>query len=88
MAGTFIVQPSLRDTHEVCQVRRGNEWEATGIATNLMAKKHLQDLRDEIIEAEKQATAGNFQTFFETDARLHQQIVRPTGSSRARPSNR
>lgn len=81
-AGTFIVQPTLRDIHEVCQVRKGIEWVATGIATERMPADLLHELREEIVEAERQAEAGNYQPFFDSDARLHQEIVRATGNTR------
>lgn len=81
-AGTFVVNPTLRDISEVCQVRKGIEWEATGLATPLMSAALLRELRDEIVYAEQEAKAGRFEAFFESDARLHQEIVEATGNSR------
>ena len=61
---------------------KGIEWVATGLATERMSAELLQELREEIVEAERQAEAGNYQPFFDSDARLHQEIVRATGNTR------
>lgn len=79
-AGTFVVQPGVDDIAHVCQLRKGIEWVATGLATPIMAEETLLSLRDEAHAALAKAEEGDFEPFFAHDARLHREIVRATGN--------
>ncbi len=81
-AGTFVATVGMKDIHEVCQLRKGIEWVATVLATGKISDEHLKDLRSEAVEAEKIAEAGDFEPFFASDTRLHQEIVAATGNAR------
>lgn len=81
-SGTFVARPGVRDVHEVCQVRKGIEWLATGIAARTMPDAQIADLRAEVVAAQKQAEKGDFAPFFASDTRLHNEIVAHTENHR------
>ncbi|MFD4422179.1 GntR family transcriptional regulator [Agromyces sp. NPDC058484] len=80
--GTFVVRPTVRDIHEVCQFRKAVEWLATGLATNDIDRQVLRDLRREAEEALVAAEQGVYEPFFESDRNIHQTIIATTGNSR------
>jgi DNA-binding GntR family transcriptional regulator len=81
-SGTYVARPTTRDIHEVCQVRKGIEWVATGAAALSMPLTQIQDLRDEAVEALEQADKGNFEPFFSSDSRIHREIIESTANGR------
>lgn len=81
-SGTFVATVSLKDIHEVCQLRRGIEWVATGIATGIMPQSMLEELRNEAVRAQDLARRGDFEPFFLSDTRIHSEIVKATGNTR------
>lgn len=81
-SGTFVARPGTTDVREVCQVRKGLEWVATGIAARQMSLDQISELRAEAVEALAQAERGNFEPFFLSDSHIHGEIVRCTGNSR------
>ncbi|WP_226873295.1 GntR family transcriptional regulator [Microbispora sitophila] len=81
-SGTFVARPDVNDVHEVCQVRKGIEWLATGIAAVKMSDAQIADLRAEVVEAQEQAEKGSYEPFFASDTRLHREIVAATGNQR------
>lgn len=81
-AGTFVAIPTLDDVTHVCELRKGIEWVATGIATTTMPVEHMKALREEILEADAAAREGDFEPFFQSDERLHREIVAATGNRR------
>lgn len=81
-SGTFVARPGIADVHEVCQVRKGIEWVATGIAAATMDAALIADLRAEAIEALDAIHAGDFEPFFISDSRIHNEIVAATGNGR------
>jgi GntR family transcriptional regulator, rspAB operon transcriptional repressor len=81
-SGTFVGRPGVVDVHEVCQVRKGIEWLATGIAARDMPSSQVAELRAEVVEAQKQAERGSYEAFFDSDTRLHNEIVAATKNER------
>lgn len=81
-SGTFVAMPTIADVHEVCQLRKGIEWVATGLATTRMSRELLEELRAEVVAAEEAAEEGDFEPFFASDGRLHREIVAATGNER------
>jgi DNA-binding GntR family transcriptional regulator len=81
-SGTYVARPGVQDVREVCQVRKSIEWLATGISTRSMPAARIADLRAEVVEAQQQAEQGNFEPFFASDTRLHNEIVACTGNQR------
>lgn len=81
-SGTFVARPGVADVHEVCQLRKGIEWVATGIAAKLMPEPMIADLRAEAVEALAAADKGDFEPFFGSDMRIHREIVAATGNAR------
>jgi DNA-binding GntR family transcriptional regulator len=81
-SGTFVARPGVTDVHEVCQLRKGIEWVATGIAAGSMSLEQIADLRAEAVEALQQAERGDYEPFFASDSRLHNEIVAATGNAR------
>lgn len=81
-SGTFVASLSLRDIHEVCQLRKAIEWLATGMASESMPDSLLKDLREEALRARDAATEGDFEPFFVSDTRIHSEIVRASGNTR------
>ncbi|KAA5611423.1 GntR family transcriptional regulator [Rhodovastum atsumiense] len=81
-SGTAVTIPSIADVREVCQLRKGIEWVATGLATPLMSEAQLRELRHEIEAAQKAADRGEYEPFFQSDARLHKSIVAASGNER------
>ncbi|MFD0665270.1 GntR family transcriptional regulator [Thermocatellispora tengchongensis] len=81
-SGTFVARPGITDVHEVCQLRKGIEWVATGIAARSMPLEQIADLRAEAVEALARAEQGDYEPFFASDSRLHNEIVAATGNAR------
>ncbi|MEK8174075.1 GntR family transcriptional regulator [Streptomyces sp. M19] len=81
-SGTFVAQPTTADVVEVCQLRKGIEWVATGLAARTMPVALLRDLREEITEAARSAEQGDFEPFFDSDFKLHSVIVEHAGNKR------
>ncbi|WP_198961665.1 GntR family transcriptional regulator [Pseudonocardia sp. MH-G8] len=81
-SGTFVARPGLTDVHEVCQLRKGIEWVATGLATGRMPESQIAELRAEAVEALAAADTGDYEPFFASDMRLHREIVAATGNER------
>ncbi|RII11795.1 putative HTH-type transcriptional regulator YdfH [Streptomyces sp. YIM 130001] len=81
-SGTFVTRPSRQDVHEVCQVRKGLEWLATGVAAEKMPSNQIADLRAEAVAALESAEKGDYEPFFLSDTRIHREIVAVTGNSR------
>ncbi|WP_220040349.1 GntR family transcriptional regulator [Nonomuraea aridisoli] len=81
-SGTFVARPGVTDVREVCQLRKGIEWVATGIAARTMPQDRIADLRDEAVEALRRADRGDYEPFFASDSRLHNEIVAATGNAR------
>jgi GntR family transcriptional regulator, rspAB operon transcriptional repressor len=81
-SGTFVARPGITDVHEVCQLRKGIEWVATGLATGRMPESQIAELRAEAVEALAAAEAGDYEPFFVSDMRLHREIVAATGNER------
>ncbi|TMR36832.1 GntR family transcriptional regulator [Nonomuraea zeae] len=81
-SGTFVARPGVADVHEVCQLRKGIEWVATGIAAAAMPLEQIADLRAEAVEALQRAERGDYEPFFASDSRLHNEIVAATGNAR------
>ncbi|GAB3577984.1 GntR family transcriptional regulator [Amycolatopsis endophytica] len=81
-SGTFVARPGVRDVHEVCQLRKGIEWVATGLAASLMPADRIADLRAEAVEALRAVEKGDFEPFFASDFRIHREIVAATGNDR------
>ncbi|MFS8197560.1 GntR family transcriptional regulator [Streptomyces sp. CWNU-52B] len=81
-SGTFVTRPSRQDVHEVCQLRKGLEWLATGVAARTMPVEQITDLRDEAVAALRAAEQGDYEPFFASDTRIHGEIIAFTGNSR------
>lgn len=81
-SGTFVARPDTTDVHEVCQLRKGLEWVATGVAAATMPQTQIADLRAEAVEALAQADRGEFEPFFASDSRIHREIVEFTTNTR------
>ncbi|MCW2871552.1 GntR family transcriptional regulator [Actinacidiphila oryziradicis] len=81
-SGTFVTRPTRHDVHEVCQLRKGLEWLATGVAAEAMPLERIADLRAEAVAALDSAEQGDFEPFFISDTRIHGEIVAVTGNSR------
>ncbi|MFE1795984.1 GntR family transcriptional regulator [Streptomyces sp. NPDC059517] len=81
-SGTFVTRPSRQDVHEVCQLRKGLEWLATGVAAAAMPLKQIADLREEAVAALTAAERGDYEPFFASDTRIHGEIIASTGNSR------
>jgi DNA-binding GntR family transcriptional regulator len=81
-SGTFVTRPSRQDVHEVCQLRKGLEWLATGVAAAEMPLEQITDLRDEAVSALDAAERGDYEPFFASDTRIHNEITASTGNSR------
>jgi DNA-binding GntR family transcriptional regulator len=81
-SGTFVARPGVTDVHEVCQLRKGIEWLATGIAAAVMPLPQIAELRAEVVEALADAEKGDYEPFFASDTRLHTEIVAATGNER------
>lgn len=81
-SGTFVTRPSRQDVHEVCQLRKGLEWLATGVAAAEMPLEQIADLRDEAVSALRSAEQGDYEPFFASDTRIHNEITASTGNSR------
>jgi DNA-binding GntR family transcriptional regulator len=81
-SGTFVARPGVTDVHEVCQLRKGIEWLATGIAATAMPLPRIAELRAEVVEALAYAERGDYEPFFVSDTRLHTEIVAATGNER------
>lgn len=81
-SGTFVARPNETDVHEVCQVRKGLEWLATGVAAASMPLNQIADLRAEAVAALEASEHGDFEPFFRSDTRLHREIVEHTANSR------
>jgi DNA-binding GntR family transcriptional regulator len=81
-SGTFVARPGIADVHEVCQLRKGIEWVATGLATTRMSEAQIADLRAEAADALAAADKGDYEPFFASDMRIHREIVAATGNER------
>ena len=81
-SGTFVARPGIQDVRDVCQVRKGIEWLATGIAATAMSGAQIADLRREVVAAGEALERGDVQSFFASDSRLHNEIVAATGNDR------
>jgi DNA-binding GntR family transcriptional regulator len=81
-SGTFVARPSRHDVHEVCQLRKGLEWLATGVAAATMPLSQIADLRAEAVEALEASEKGDFEPFFASDTRLHREIIEHTANER------
>ncbi|MET7637961.1 GntR family transcriptional regulator [Streptomyces sp. NPDC005438] len=81
-SGTFVTRPTRQDVHEVCQLRKGLEWLATGVAAEAMPLEQIADLRDEAVAALEASEQGDYEPFFASDTRIHREIVAATGNSR------
>jgi GntR family transcriptional regulator, rspAB operon transcriptional repressor len=81
-SGTFVARPSRHDVHEVCQLRKGLEWLATGVAAATMPLSQIADLRAEAVEALEVSEKGDFEPFFASDTRLHREIIEHTANER------
>lgn len=81
-AGTFVGTPGIEDVHDVCQLRKGLEWVATGIAALQMPIAKVDELRRESESALVAAEAGDFEPFFASDSNIHLGITEATGRSR------
>ena len=81
-SGTYVARPGVQDVREVCQLRKGIEWVATGLATSLMSAGLIADLRAEAEEAAVAVDRGDFEPFFASDFRIHREIVAATGNER------
>ncbi|AUA16965.1 MULTISPECIES: GntR family transcriptional regulator [Streptomyces] len=81
-SGTFVTRPTRQDVHEVCQLRKGLEWLATGVAAETMPLEQIADLRNEAVNALRAAEQGDYEPFFASDTRIHHDIVATTGNSR------
>ncbi|WP_055554753.1 GntR family transcriptional regulator [Streptomyces sp. NBRC 110028] len=81
-SGTFVTRPTHQDVHEVCQLRKGLEWLATGVAAEAMSQEQIADLREESLAALRAAEQGDYEPFFLSDTRIHREIIASTGNSR------
>lgn len=81
-SGTFVATMTLHDVHEVCQLRKGVEWVATGIAATQMSDDAITALQKEAEAAERAAREGDFEPFFTSDTNIHTEIVRASENSR------
>ncbi|WP_435644380.1 GntR family transcriptional regulator [Streptomyces sp. H49] len=81
-SGTFVTRPSRQDVHEVCQLRKGLEWLATGVAAEAMPLEQIADLREEALAALRAAEQGDYEPFFASDTRIHHEIIAHTDNSR------
>ncbi|MET8558088.1 GntR family transcriptional regulator [Streptomyces sp. NPDC004959] len=81
-SGTFVTRPSRQDVHEVCQLRKGLEWLATGVAAEAMPLEQIADLREEAVAALRAAEQGDYEAFFASDTRIHHEIIAHTDNSR------
>lgn len=81
-SGTFVARPGTTDVHEVCQLRKGLEWVATGIAATRMSAAQIADLRAQAVVALAEADKGNYEPFFDSDTRIHREITEASGNSR------
>ena len=77
-SGTFVATPGIEDVRDVCQVRKGLEWVATGIAAGEMDLSMVDELRREAEVALERAEAGDFEPFFASDSHIHLSIMTTT----------
>ncbi len=83
-SGTYVAVPRVADIIEICDLRRGLEWQAAQLATSRIPLSVLRALDREIAQAERCADAGDYEPFFRSDARLHSTIVDHAGNQRMR----
>jgi DNA-binding GntR family transcriptional regulator len=81
-AGTYVTTPTKWDVREVCEVRKGLEWVATGLAAKDMPLELVRNLRTEAVEALEHAKQGNFEPFYQSDSRIHTEISKHTQNRR------
>ncbi len=81
-SGTYVAVPNLRDIAEVCDLRKALEWQAVKLATSRIPQPLLEDLKGEIVRAEKRAREGDFGPFVRSDAKLHRAIFEHCGNRR------
>lgn len=81
-SGTYVALPDLDDLAEVCELRRGIEWQATQLATNAIPTEELLALREEVERAAALAATGDYALYFSSDTRLHQTIFNYCGNRR------
>jgi DNA-binding GntR family transcriptional regulator len=58
-SGTFVTTMTIQDVHEVCQLRKGIEWVATGIAAATMPIEAVEALRIEAVHTEIVRASSN-----------------------------
>ena len=81
-SGTYVALPELGDVAEVCEFRRGIEWQAIQLATNAIPTAELLSLRAEVERAAALAEKGDYALYFRSDTRLHQTIFDYCGNRR------
>jgi DNA-binding GntR family transcriptional regulator len=82
-SGSYVRQPTIEDVDEICEFRKAIEWLCTGLATAKLSDEQLQELRTEVLEAERLAREEeDFTAFFRSDENLHGTIVEVTGNNR------
>lgn len=74
-SGTYVATPTLRDINDVCELRRGIEWQALHRAADALPPALLADLVAEVDAAEQAARAGDYAPFFASDTRLHRTLL-------------
>jgi DNA-binding GntR family transcriptional regulator len=81
-SGTYVAVPDVIDIIEICELRRGIEWQAIQLATSAIPLAELHALHLEIGRAEDLAARGDYEPFFQSDVRLHRVIVDFAGNRR------
>lgn len=81
-SGTYVALPTLRDISDICELRRGIEWQALHRAATALPQTVLEALAQEIDAAEVEARNGEYEPFFASDTHLHRAIVAHADNAR------
>lgn len=74
-SGSYVYYPNRKDIEDLFGVRKALECQAVKDATELMPKSELKLLMNEADVAEEAIRAGEVNTFFEADRKLHKSII-------------
>jgi len=73
-SGTYVSTPTKDEMAQIYDLRLAIEWMAVQLSTPNIPEKKLVDLKNRVIEAEKQIFENNYQPFFQTDIEIHKII--------------
>lgn len=81
-AGTFVSTPKSKDIEEIYDLRKALEREAIGLASAFIPTEVIDELLEEVFQADTAIKEGNLSPFFHSDRNLHQTIIRYSGNKR------